>query len=157
MAARSKAPPSTKADNMIKALGKKQKDDVQSILSNMIEILKLMKVDDDRSAPVRAQTAEQDHLEMSVRASNMIRCAESLMNLNEELKKLFFLNDFPFISQTVQRARERATTETKEAQKRMMHVYSEIQNELFDLEEENGSCWYLKENNPFAPVSNWKN
>ena len=95
MAARSKAPPSTKADNMIKALGKKQKDDVQSILSNMMEILKLMKVklkvstpylitelrnstsvvlqvDDDRSAPVRAQTAEQDHLEMSVRASNMV-------------------------------------------------------------------------------------
>lgn len=74
------------------------------------------------------------------------------MNLNEELKKLFFLNDFPFISQTVQRAREKATAETKEIQKRMMNVYSEMQTELYDLEEEYGSCWYLKDNNPFTPA-----
>jgi hypothetical protein len=76
-------------------------------------------------------------------------CAENLLNLCEDLKKLFFLNDFPFISQTVQKAREAAIADIKETQARMVFIHREMETELFDLEEEYGSLWYLKNQDPF--------
>ncbi|XP_055342589.1 mediator of RNA polymerase II transcription subunit 22-like [Paramacrobiotus metropolitanus] len=135
-------------ENVLKTLSKKQKDDVRSIQDNFAEILKLVKVEDERGSSVRVQTVEQEQLELGIRATNLVRCAESLMKLNEDLKKYFFLNDFPFISQSVQKAREAANADIKNSQSRMMSVYREMQAELHDLEDEYGSVWYIKNSNP---------
>ena len=72
------------------------------------------------------------------------------MKLTEELKRFFFLNDFQFITQSVQKAREADIATTKNYQIRLTAVYREMQSELYDLEEEYGSVWYLKKNDPFA-------
>lgn len=49
----------------------------------------------------------------------------------------------------MQRARDSAIADTKVNQARIMHVYREMQSELHDLEEEYGSIWYLRNENPF--------
>ena len=77
-----------------------------------------------------------------------MRSAENLLALSEDLKKLIFLNDFPFISQTVQKAREASIADARESQSRLVFVYREMESELLDLEEEYGSAWYLKNQDP---------
>ncbi|OQV17782.1 hypothetical protein BV898_08080 [Hypsibius exemplaris] len=137
-----------RSENTLKDLSKKQKEYVGKMLENFLEILKLMKLEEDRGTPIRVQTAEQEQLEMAVRAANVVRSAENLLALSEDLKKLFFLNDFPYITQTVQKARDTAKAESIETQARMIYIYREMENELLDLEEEYGSVWYLKPQDP---------
>jgi hypothetical protein len=87
-----------RSQNTLQALSKKQKDYVSRILANFLDILKLIKVryratvgalqwmflfnvfsfffhqqvDEDRNTPVRIQMAEQEQLEMSIRAVNIV-------------------------------------------------------------------------------------
>ena len=49
----------------------------------------------------RATQAEEDNLEMQVRASNMVRAGESLMKLVSDLKIYLILNDFPNVNEAI--------------------------------------------------------
>ena len=49
----------------------------------------------------RATQAEEDNLEMQVRASNMVRAVESLMKLVSDLKIYLILNDFPNVNEAI--------------------------------------------------------
>ena len=49
----------------------------------------------------RATQAEEDNLEMQVRAANMVRAGESLMKLVSDLKIYLILNDFPNVNEAI--------------------------------------------------------
>jgi len=49
----------------------------------------------------RPTQAEEDGLEMQVRASNMVRAGESLMKLVSDLKIYLILNDFPNVNEAI--------------------------------------------------------
>ena len=67
---------------------------------NFSEIVKLCRVEDENQVN-RATQAEEDGLEMQVRASNMVRAGESLMKLVSDLKIYLILNDFPNVNEAI--------------------------------------------------------
>ena len=67
---------------------------------NFSEIVKLCRVEDETQV-TRATQAEEDGLEMQVRASNMVRAGESLMKLVSDLKIYLILNDFPNVNEAI--------------------------------------------------------
>ena len=75
-------------------------DDVKSMADNFSEIVKLCRVEDETQV-TRATQAEEDGLEMQVRASNMVRAGESLMKLVSDLKIYLILNDFPNVNEAI--------------------------------------------------------
>ena len=75
-------------------------DDVKSMADNFSEIVKLCRVEEENQVS-RATQAEEDALEMQVRASNMVRAGESLMKLVSDLKIYLILNDFPNVNEAI--------------------------------------------------------
>lgn len=75
-------------------------DDVKSMADNFSEIVKLCRVEDETQV-TRSTQAEEDGLEMQVRASNMVRAGESLMKLVSDLKIYLILNDFPNVNEAI--------------------------------------------------------
>ena len=67
---------------------------------NFSEIVKLCRVEEENQVS-RATQAEEDALEMQVRASNMVRAGESLMKLVSDLKIYLILNDFPNVNEAI--------------------------------------------------------
>ena len=63
--------PPTK-DALLKSYRKRLRDDISSMSSNFIEIVKLLKVEEE-SQVARATQCEEDAFEMQVRAANMVR------------------------------------------------------------------------------------
>ena len=84
---------------------------------NFSEIVKLCRVEDENQVGIwllfphrtlilhlqvnRATQAEEDNLEMQVRAANMVRAGESLMKLVSDLKIYLILNDFPNVNEAI--------------------------------------------------------
>ena len=86
---------------------------------NFSEIVKLCRVEDENQVRrlkqkylrnvykniwnqvSRPTQAEEDGLEMQVRASNMVRAGESLMKLVSDLKIYLILNDFPNVNEAI--------------------------------------------------------
>ena len=86
---------------------------------NFSEIVKLCRVEDENQVSrltqkylrnfdkniwnqvSRPTQAEEDGLEMQVRASNMVRAGESLMKLVSDLKIYLILNDFPNVNEAI--------------------------------------------------------
>ena len=75
-------------------------DDVKSMADNFSEVVKLCRVEEENQVS-RATQAEEDALEMQVRASNMVRAGESLMKLVSDLKIYLILNDFPNVNEAI--------------------------------------------------------
>ena len=67
---------------------------------NFSEVVKLCRVEEENQVS-RATQAEEDALEMQVRASNMVRAGESLMKLVSDLKIYLILNDFPNVNEAI--------------------------------------------------------
>jgi mediator of RNA polymerase II transcription subunit 22 len=77
MSKSSSAVPASK-DALLKSYRKRLKEDVGSMITNLLEIVKLCKVDEEASAAAvaqvgRATQCEEDSFEMQVRAANMVR------------------------------------------------------------------------------------
>jgi len=87
-------------DALLKSYRKRLKDDVKSMADNFSEIVKLCRVEDENQVS-RPTQAEEDGLEMQVRASNMVRAGESLMKLVSDLKIYLILNDFPNVNEAI--------------------------------------------------------
>ena len=73
---------------------------MKSMADNFSEIVKLCRVEEENQVS-RATQAEEDALEMQVRASNMVRAGESLMKLVSDLKIYLILNDFPNVNEAI--------------------------------------------------------
>ena len=113
------------SDSMLK---KHLKDDIKSLCDNFLEIIKMSKVGQQNSAPFRAQ----EHLEVIVRASNMVRAQQSLLNLICNIRKFIIINDFSFINDILQNGKFKAD----EIDHKLIQLKNELSNELFILEDE---------------------
>ena len=107
--------------NLIRFINNYLQDDVKGMADNFSEIVKLCRVEDENQVSEgltftlrpritdwsfiiqvnRATQAEEDNLEMQVRASNMVRAGESLMKLVSDLKIYLILNDFPNVNEAI--------------------------------------------------------
>ena len=87
-------------------------------------------------SPVRIAKAELDAGEMSVRVSQLIREAQSLLKITGELRQMAVLSDLPAAAAEV--AEKTASCRQKELTiaNRIDAVKQEMANELFLLEEE---------------------
>jgi len=109
--------------------------DVSSMLVNFEEILKM--ACRDRNGQIQETTQyEIDALEMQVRAANVVRAADSLMKLVNDLKEYHILNDFPGIDEELKKNCELLQAKTVEYDEKIGKLAQDMADELVALEEE---------------------
>ncbi|KAB7504874.1 Mediator of RNA polymerase II transcription subunit 22 [Armadillidium nasatum] len=126
---------------LLKSYNKRLKDDVKSILDNFMEIVKLAQVDDETQVS-RLTQIEEINFQMNVRASNMVRAAESLMKLVADVKQYLILNDFPSVNEAITQNSELFRTKSIEADKKLLALRDDMAADLFELEEDYYSSIY---------------
>jgi len=100
-----------------------------------MEIIKLTKLDEDTQVSRMAQ-GEQDQYEMQVRAANIVRAGESLMNLVADIKQFLILNDFPYVNEAIVNNRNKFHALQNECDNKLVGLRDEIASDLFELEDE---------------------
>jgi mediator of RNA polymerase II transcription subunit 22 len=128
-------------ETVLKSYQKHLKDDIKSILDNFMEIMILAKVDTDKVGNNVTPNRAQEHYEMTVRASNMIRAQESLMKLIYNIKQFLIINDFPLINDAISNS-QNTNYKVEGIDMSLINLRNEISNELFILEEEYYSSFY---------------
>ncbi|XP_078739197.1 mediator of RNA polymerase II transcription subunit 22 isoform X1 [Lampetra fluviatilis] len=139
----SRALPQSK-EALLQAFNKRLKDDVRSILDNFTEIVKTAKVEEE-SQVSRTTQSEQDHYEMHVRASNIVRAGESLTKLVSELKQFLILNDFAAVNEAVSQRAAHLRATHDECDRKLVSLRDDIATDLYELEEEFYSSSWIPE------------
>jgi len=122
-------------DALLKSYRKRLKDDVKSMADNFSEIVKLCRVEDENQVN-RATQAEEDGLEMQVRASNMVRAGESLMKLVSDLEIYLILNDFPNVNEAISSNSNMFKDMQSSCDRNLTSLRDDLATDLFELEEE---------------------
>ncbi|KAK7094404.1 mediator of RNA polymerase II transcription subunit 22-like [Littorina saxatilis] len=117
------------------------KSNVKAMFENFTEIIKLARVEEDGQLQ-RATQNEQDHFEMQVRASNIVRAGESLMKLVSDLKQFRILNDFPSVNDSITANMHLYRDMQTQIDTKLMALRDEMAADLFELEEEYYSSVY---------------
>nr|CAH0110905.1 unnamed protein product [Daphnia galeata] len=123
---------------LLKSYNKRLKDDVKSLLDNFSElaiIIKLARVEEETQVS-RMTQCEEDHFEMLVRASNIVRAGESLMKLVTDLKQYLILNDFPSANEAIGQTARNMLSMQQESDRKLMALRDDLAADLYDLEEE---------------------
>jgi len=128
-------------DALLKSYRKRLKDDVKSMAENLTEVIKLCRVEEE-SQVSRATQAEEDALEMQVRASNMVRAGESLIKLVSDLKQYLILNDFPSVNEAITQNSNVFKEMQGSCDRKLTEMRDEMATDLFELEEEYYSSSY---------------
>lgn len=128
-------------DALLKSYRKRLKDDVSSMVLNFLEIAKLCKLEDEGQI-TRATQCEEDAFEMKVRASNMVRAAESLVKLISDIKQYLILNDFPSVNDAIAHNSQMFLELQQNADRKLTTLRDELATDLFDLEDEYYSSTY---------------
>ncbi|XP_015795388.1 mediator of RNA polymerase II transcription subunit 22 [Tetranychus urticae] len=130
----------TSHEATLKAYQKWLKDAIKSITDNYLEIIKLVKIDNEglpnNSTPARAQ----EHYEVIVRAANMVRAQESLIKLIYQLKQFYIINDFKLINKAI--SNESKNFKADEIDMKLTNLRNEITAELIVLEDEYYNSMY---------------
>lgn len=124
----------TSHEATLKTFQKWLKDDVRSILDNFLEIVKLAKVDLDPNPQNITPSRAQEHYEVIVRASNMIRAQESLIKLIHQIKQFYIINDFQLINDSIRGSN--TAHQVEDIDLKLITLRNEISSELHNLEEE---------------------
>jgi mediator of RNA polymerase II transcription subunit 22 len=132
---------SVSKDALLKSYRKRLKDDVNSMAVNLTEVVKLCRIEDETQV-TRATQAEEDALEMQVRASNMVRAGESLMKLVSDLKQYLILNDFPSVNEAITQNSNMFKDMQGNCDRKLTEMRDEMATDLFELEEEYYSSSY---------------
>jgi mediator of RNA polymerase II transcription subunit 22 len=122
-------------DAQLKSYRNRLKKDIDALVVNFSEIIKLCKIEEE-SQVSRATQCEEDAFEMQVRAANMVRAGESLMKLISDLKQFLILNDFPTVNETIA-ANSKMFLEVQEnCDRKLTTIRDELATDLFELEDE---------------------
>ena len=81
---------------------------LKSFKTSRSEMLKLGQVEDETQVD-RMTHLEEVHLQMCVRASNMVKAAECLLKLVSDVKQYLILNDFPSVNEAISQNSQVAT------------------------------------------------
>jgi len=128
-------------DALLKSYRKRLRDDIGSMTSNFMEIIKLCKTEEETQV-ARATQSEEDAFEMQVRASNMVRAGESLMKLISDIKQYLILNDFPSVNEAIAANSKMFLGLQTSADCSLTTLRDELATDLYELEEEYYSSQY---------------
>jgi len=128
-------------DALLKSYSKRLKDDVRSLADNFSAIVKTCRVEEEHQVS-RSTQAEEDALEMQVRASNMVRAGESLMKLVSDLKQYLILNDFPSVNEAISQNSNMFKEMQASCDRNLTALRDDLATDLFELEEEYYSSSY---------------
>ena len=84
----------------------------------------------------RQTQGEMDGYEMQVRAANIVRAGESLMNLVSDIKQFLILNDFPSANESIMNNNQKFRKNAEEMDKALLQIRDEMCTDLFETEEE---------------------
>lgn len=122
-------------DLQLKTYQTRLKDDVKKIMDHFEQILRLTKTEINEPH-LSAEKMQEISYEMTVRAANLTRAAESIMKLIWDIKQFIIINDFPLINETIKHTGHLYRKEVNEIDFKLMALRDEISNELYELEEE---------------------
>ncbi len=128
-------------DALLKSYRSRLKEDIDAMVVNFSEIIKLCKIEDENQV-TRATQCEEDAFEMQVRAANMVRAGESLMKLISDLKQFLILNDFPTVNDTIANNSKMFLEVQDKCDRKLTTIRDEIAADLFELEDEYYSSMY---------------
>ncbi|KFD72672.1 hypothetical protein M514_01798 [Trichuris suis] len=111
------------------------RDSVKSMRDNFTEILRLAKVTEETQMH-RLTEYEHEQYEMQVRASNMTRSAETLIQTVSDLRQFLILNDFAFINEAVTFTSGQCQLSQKEMNEKLATIKEEISFCLQEAEQE---------------------
>uniref|UniRef100_A0A8W8KXS9 Mediator of RNA polymerase II transcription subunit 22 n=1 Tax=Magallana gigas TaxID=29159 RepID=A0A8W8KXS9_MAGGI len=117
---------------LLKSYNKKLKDDIQSMLVNFEEIIKLARMDEDSQISKYTQT-EEDQYEMQVRAANIFV---------SDLKQFMILNDFPSVNDSILKNTKNCKSQQQDLDNKLTSLRDEMAMDLFELEDEYYSSAY---------------
>lgn len=128
-------------DALLKSYRNRLKEDIDAMVVNFSEIIKLCKIDEETQV-TRAAQCEEDVFEMQVRAANMVRAGESLMKLISDLKQFLILNDFPTVNDTIAGNSKMFLEVQENCDRKLTTIRDELATDLFELEDEYYSSTY---------------
>lgn len=128
-------------DTQLKSYKRRLREDVQSILDNFTETLKLAKVEDETQVSRPAQ-GEQDLTEMQVRAANIVRAGESLISLVADIKQFLILNDFPLANENIEKRARFLGNMQNNVDSKIVQLRDDLSTDLYEIEEEYYSSRY---------------
>uniref|UniRef100_A0A5S6QZT6 Mediator of RNA polymerase II transcription subunit 22 n=1 Tax=Trichuris muris TaxID=70415 RepID=A0A5S6QZT6_TRIMR len=102
---------------------------------NFVEILRLAKVGEETQVH-RLTEYEHEQYEMQIRASNMTRSAETLIQTVSDLRQFLILNDFAFINEAVAFTSAQCQLSQKEMNEKLATIKEEISFCLQEAEQE---------------------
>ncbi|ESO96656.1 hypothetical protein LOTGIDRAFT_202006 [Lottia gigantea] len=128
-------------DALLQSYKKHLTDDIQSMLRNFTDIMRIARVEEE-SQISRPTQSEQNQYEMQVRAANIVRAGESLMKLTSDIKQFLILNDFPSVNESITQNSQLYKHLQAEVDSNLMSLRDEMAADLFELEEEYYSSLY---------------
>uniref|UniRef100_A0A914BWT1 Mediator of RNA polymerase II transcription subunit 22 n=1 Tax=Acrobeloides nanus TaxID=290746 RepID=A0A914BWT1_9BILA len=117
------------------------KNNINSLNQNFKHILTALKVQTEESAHKNNQSGRMTEYyavryEMSSRAALMMRAADELLKLNNDIKEFLILRDFNFLSNSIQSAKDRCENELKQYETSYDSLRVETSNILADIDKE---------------------
>ncbi|XP_043643163.1 mediator of RNA polymerase II transcription subunit 22 [Drosophila teissieri] len=136
--------PKRKDDALLNSFKTQLKDDVQSILLNFEELLRMVSV--RTKGQITDWTQQEMHaLEMQVRAGNLLRAGEALIKLVNDIKEYQIIYDFSAIEEEMKRHSELLSVKQVEYDAKISDIVKDLADELTEFEEEyygNSSGYY---------------
>ncbi|KAK2159224.1 hypothetical protein LSH36_156g08017 [Paralvinella palmiformis] len=128
-------------DAQLRSYQKRLKDDIKGMVDNYMEIMKLVKVEEE-SQVSRPTKSEQDQFEMEVRAANIVRAGESLMKLFSDIKQFLILNDFRAVNEAILQNTTSWRQQQNIMDNKLLNLRDDMATDLYELEEEYYSSVY---------------
>ena len=133
----------------LKAYEKKVKEDVRLVHENLHEMLKLLKIEDDRTQRSyddygmnKIGQAQIDLFELQIRTANIVKSTESLNKIVSDLKDLAILNDFKSINAQITNQCRHLKLKETEIDHNLMNLKDTLYKLLYDLQHEYYSSNY---------------
>ena len=120
----------------VKLYQKRLRDDVKSLVENLEQALRLMKVEPGSGSECSQARLQEAVLQMRVRAANMTRAGESLMRLIWDMKEFVVTNDFPLINERITKETQSALDKEQALDAKLLALRDDISAELHELEHE---------------------
>ncbi|KAK0404658.1 hypothetical protein QR680_017559 [Steinernema hermaphroditum] len=114
------------------------RDNIKSLNDNFVHILESAKITSDESALKSTSGRMTEYYtvknEMMTRAALMVRAADELTKLNNDLKEFLILCDFNFLSYAIENAQDKCELKTQEGTQKWNNVRVEVNKMISDIE-----------------------
>uniref|UniRef100_A0A1I8AI18 Mediator of RNA polymerase II transcription subunit 22 n=1 Tax=Steinernema glaseri TaxID=37863 RepID=A0A1I8AI18_9BILA len=114
------------------------RDSIKSLNDNFVHILESAKITSDEAALKSTSGRMTEYYtvknEMVTRAALMVRAADDLTKLNNDLKEFLILCDFNFLSCAIENAEEKCELKTQEGTQKWNNIRVEVNKMISDIE-----------------------